>query len=54
MDRLVVSKNLFRPTEIMDNYGDNSKARTNLNWEYNLSFFDVLDILLEEEMRSFS
>jgi GDPmannose 4,6-dehydratase len=54
MDRLVVSKDLFRPTEIMDNYGDNSKARTNLNWEYNLSFFDVLDILLEEEMRSFS
>ncbi|GAB4244754.1 MAG: GDP-mannose 4,6-dehydratase [Saprospiraceae bacterium] len=53
MDRLVVSKDLFRPTEIMDNYGDNSKARTNLNWEYNLSFFDVLDILLEEEMRSF-
>lgn len=53
-EKLIVSKELFRPTEIMDNYGDNTKARTRLNWEYSLSFFDVLDILLEEELRSFS
>lgn len=49
-DKLVVKKELFRPTEIMDNYGDNTKARTRLHWEYSLSFFDVLDILLEEEL----
>ena len=52
LEKLVVKKELFRPTEIMDNYGDNSRARTRLNWEYSLSFFDVLDILLDEELRN--
>lgn len=52
-EKLVVSKELFRPTEIVDNYGDNTKARTRLQWNYSMSFFDVLDILLEEELRNF-
>lgn len=53
MEKLVVRKELFRPTEIMDNYGDNSKARKLLNWNYQLPFFQVLDILLEEELQNF-
>ncbi|GIV32201.1 MAG: GDP-mannose 4,6-dehydratase [Saprospiraceae bacterium] len=53
IDKLVVKKELFRPTEILDNYGDNSKARRLLDWDYDMSFFDVLDILLEEELAHF-
>ncbi len=48
--RLVVSPRLFRPTEILDNYGDNSKAREILNWQYDLSFYEVLDEMIEEEL----
>ncbi len=46
---LIVDKQLYRPTEIVDIYGNNEKAKTKLKWKYNLDFFDVLDNLLEEE-----
>jgi GDPmannose 4,6-dehydratase len=48
--KLVEDPSLFRPTEIQDIYGDNTKARTALNWQYEKSFFDVLTILIEEEI----
>lgn len=48
-DKLVEDPELFRPTDIKDIYGDNTKAKKELNWQYDKSFFDVLDILIEEE-----
>jgi GDPmannose 4,6-dehydratase len=51
-DNLVEDPSLFRPTDIEDMYGDNTKAKSALNWEYNKSFFDVLDILIEEENKN--
>jgi len=58
-ERLKIDKNLiiedeslFRPNEIKDIYGDSSKAKDVLSWEYEYSFFDVLDILIEEEIKS--
>jgi len=52
-DRLVEDPLLFRPTDIQDIYGDNTKAKTALNWEYDKSFYDVLEILIEEEKKDF-
>lgn len=46
---IVEDEKLFRPNEIKEIYGDNSKAKNILGWEYDMSFFDVLDILIEEE-----
>jgi GDPmannose 4,6-dehydratase len=51
-DKIVVDKAFYRPTEIEDIYGDNTKAKRQLNWEYDYDFFQVLDILLEEEERN--
>ncbi len=48
-DKLIIDKALYRPTDIVDIYGDNTKAKINLNWDYNLDFFDVIDIMLKEE-----
>jgi GDPmannose 4,6-dehydratase len=48
-DRLVEDPALFRPTDIQDMYGDNSKAKTILKWNYDKSFFEILDILIKEE-----
>ncbi|MDB4926291.1 GDP-mannose 4,6-dehydratase [Mucilaginibacter sp.] len=48
-DRLIEDPSLFRPTDIEDIYGDNTKAKSALKWEYDKSFFNVLDILIEEE-----
>jgi len=50
--RLLEDPKMFRPTDIVDIYGDNSKAKKVLKWEYDKSFFDVLDILLDEELRN--
>jgi len=47
-----VSSELYRPSEIEDMYGDNTKARSELNWQYNLTIFDTLDLLLVEELKN--
>ncbi|HXD91616.1 MAG TPA: GDP-mannose 4,6-dehydratase [Bacteroidia bacterium] len=52
-NKLIEDVTLFRPMEIEDMYGDNTKAKKVLNWDYDKSFFDVLDILIEEESKNF-
>ncbi|MDF2434044.1 MAG: GDPmannose 4,6-dehydratase [Mucilaginibacter sp.] len=52
LHHLKINEKLFRPTEIADMYGDNIKARNELGWIYEMSFFDVLKILIEEEIRN--
>lgn len=47
--KIIVDPSLYRPAEIVDLFGDNSKAKLQLGWSYSKSFFEVLDILLEEE-----
>ena len=47
------SKELFRPNEIYEIYGENIDAKKKLNWHYELSFYDVLDILIDEEIKNF-
>lgn len=44
---------LYRPTDIIDMYGDNTKAKTILNWEYNISIYKLLDLLIEEELKNY-
>jgi len=51
-DKVVVNTDLYRPNEIMDIYGDSSKAKKFLNWEYEISFFDVLDIIIDESIEN--
>lgn len=46
-DKIIIKKSLFRPAEIIDIYGDSSKAKEELHWEYTMSFFEVLDILID-------
>lgn len=49
---IIEEKGLFRPNEIKEIFGDNDKAKKFLIWEYDLSFFDVLNILLDEELNN--
>jgi GDPmannose 4,6-dehydratase len=51
MDCVEVSPSLLRPTEIEDIYGDNTKAKNELGWEYSYSFQQVLVILFAEEQQ---
>ncbi|OCX53923.1 GDP-mannose 4,6-dehydratase [Mucilaginibacter sp. PPCGB 2223] len=52
-DKLVEDKELFRPTDIEDMYGDNSKAKRLLKWDYSKSFFEVLELLVSEELKNY-
>lgn len=51
--KLIIDEKLFRPVDIEDMYGDNSKAKNLIGWNYTKNFFDVLDLLLEEELRNY-
>ena len=51
IEKLVINPDYYRPTDIPDIYGDNTKAKTKLKWEYDMSFYDVLKILIDEEIR---
>jgi len=48
-EKIKINQTFFRPNEIINIYGDASKARAKLGWKYTMSFFQVLDILIEEE-----
>lgn len=52
-ERIKVNPQLLRPTDIRDIYGCSQKAHDILGWQYNTDFFDVLDILLEEEKKNY-
>lgn len=47
-----ISDKLFRPADIDDIYGDNTKAKSKLNWDYSMTTYQLLDLLLEEELIS--
>lgn len=51
-EKIVIDQSLFRPNDIKNIYGDNGKAKEELGWNYNKSFKDVLDILIEEELKN--
>jgi GDPmannose 4,6-dehydratase len=43
---------LYRPLDILDIYGDNTKAKKELGWSYTMTFFNVLDYLINEEKKN--
>lgn len=49
-----VNKTLFRPNDIEDIYGSGAKASRLLGWDYKMNFFEVLDILIEEERMNYA
>jgi GDPmannose 4,6-dehydratase len=51
-EKCVVNPKLYRPNEIQDIYGDNTKVKNELKWDYDYTFYHVLDILLEEELKN--
>ncbi|MEP6645552.1 MAG: GDP-mannose 4,6-dehydratase [Saprospiraceae bacterium] len=53
-DKIIQDPALFRPTDIEDMYGDNSEIKLKGGWIYDLTFYDVLEILMAEEKKNFS
>lgn len=49
--RIVINPAFYRPAEINDIYGSNEKVKSKLNWEYNMSAYDMLNFLIKEELK---
>ncbi len=49
-DKIMVDQRNYRPADIMDTYGDATKAAEKLGWKCSLNIFEVLDILIHEEV----
>ena len=48
-NKIVTDESFFRPNDIKNIYGNNEKAKKELGWEYEKTFFEVLDLLIAEE-----
>ena len=46
---LTIDQNLFRPVDLEVIYGDNTKAKKILNWDYNISNEELIDLLIADE-----
>lgn len=53
LDKLVIDPNLYRPTDIENTYGSNEKAKTELNWKYDIDFEEVIGLLVDEEIKNY-
>ena len=47
------SEKLYRPVDLEIIYGDNSKAKKNLDWKYDISFDELIKKLVEDESKFF-
>lgn len=47
--KLIVEPAFYRPTDIEDIYGDNTRTKEELGWEYEETFYDILECLIREE-----
>jgi GDPmannose 4,6-dehydratase len=51
VDKFVkIDESLYRPNDLEINYGDNSKAKNKLNWNYDMSFDQLIDKLVDDEI----
>jgi GDPmannose 4,6-dehydratase len=50
-DHVEADKSLYRPSDIAVTFGDASKARKEMGWEYDMSFSDLVVILVKEEVQ---
>jgi len=49
-EHVEVDKGLYRPSDIAVTLGDASKAKTQMGWEYNMPFVDLVSTLVKEEL----
>ncbi len=46
-----VDKYLYRPVDLEIIYGDNLRAKEILGWRYDMTFYDLIDVLVEDEIK---
>ena len=46
-----IDEELFRPVDLETIYGDNSKAKLKLNWQYDYNSNELVDLLIQDEIK---
>ena len=46
-----INKSLYRPLELEVIYGDNTKAKKHLGWQYDMTFEQLVDTLVNDEIK---
>ncbi|MCB0645035.1 MAG: GDP-mannose 4,6-dehydratase [Saprospiraceae bacterium] len=50
LSKLELDKDLYRPSEIPDIYGSPDLVKNELGWQYDMTVYEVIDLLLAEEL----
>ena len=53
-DHIVIDKNLIRPTEVDSLLADYSKAKKILKWEPKITFEELVENMVDEDLKSLS
>lgn len=48
---VIIDKSLYRPSDIDNIYGSSKKAKERLGWVYNISFDELVELLVREELK---
>lgn len=51
-ESLIINPKLYRPNEIQKIYGNNEKTKIRLNWSYDLTIPELIDLLIKEELEN--
>jgi GDPmannose 4,6-dehydratase len=49
-DHVVIDEDLFRPAEVDQLLGDATRARMNLGWEAEVSFVDLIRMMVDADL----
>jgi len=52
--KIKISKELYRPAEIENIYGNPEKAKKELGWQYDMTIENIIDVLLKEEIDNYN
>jgi GDPmannose 4,6-dehydratase len=51
LSKIKINEDLIRQNEIYDSVGNSNQIRLDLGWNYSKSIYDVLDLLIEKELK---
>lgn len=52
IDKYSISADMYRPADIEDIFGDSTKAKNQLGWNYSMTHEQMMDLLIAEELKN--
>ena len=52
LNKIKIKEELFRKNEIYDSIGNSNQIKLDLGWDYSKNIYDILDLLIEQELKN--